>query len=413
MQVDGSGMQVVFTVNGPGEISGWLYPLAHALKALCPDISIAVCLLPCVYSTGAETSVLDWMPTIDVVCSVKQSIALITRNRLPTGMVRTKQTLVFHLGGEVALTVMLAKRLKAPIYAYTERPFPLQWMFRKVFYSGLHKLAQRISGNRPQVVGELMVDAAHLRRVSAHGTKDGRIMIALFPGSREYMAEFMLPYYAVIVDEFNSQRSDIDWVIAKADFVRMEFLRHLQMPPQERTWPARELRFGEAGNTQWLETPSGNRMRILAGKEVLSLADFALTIPGTNTGEIAASGIPMIVVVPTYLGHDVPLPGIGGHLGRIPVIGRMLKLAVGRSLLRSLPLLSQPNRRAGRMIVPEFVGQGLHPQIKAALTDLLASDTQDLRNAVRDAMGMAGAAQILASEIKAFFQTEPVTRQQP
>ena len=64
----------------------------------------------------------------------------------------------------------------------------------------------------------------------------------------------------------------------------------------------------------------------------------------------------MVVVLPTYIGHIVPLPGLAGHLGRLPGVGRALKTALGYRMLRGLPLLAQPNRRTGRMIVPELVG---------------------------------------------------------
>jgi lipid-A-disaccharide synthase len=113
--------------------------------------------------------------------------------------------------------------------------------------------------------------------------------------------------------------------------------------------------------------------------------------------------MPMVVVLPTYLGHEVPLPGLAGHVGRLPLIGKMLKLYFGYKVLHGLPLLSQPNRRAGTKIVPELVGEGLHPAINAALRGYLDQDTTALGAQIRDAMGKGGAAQKLAAEVAAFF----------
>lgn len=394
--------QIVFTVNGPGEISGWMFPLIRALRADIPNLRIAVCLLPCVYSTGAEVSVLQSLG-VEVAVSVRDSLALIFRGRWPAGLSRSAPTLLFHLGGEVALTVLLSKRLRAPLYAYAERPLPYGFAFARVFYNGLNQLPARIAATPEAAVGELMVDAAQLRRDAAQSARTGRPTVGLFPGSREYMAEFLLPYYAVTVDALSAERPDIDWVMARADFVRMEFLRTLKTPPEDRTWPAHPLSFHEDGDAAWLQTPAGNRIRILRGAEVLGLADCALTIPGTNTGEIAASGMPMVVVLPTYLGHKVPLPGLAGHLGRLPFVGKMLKLYFGYKVLHGLPLLSQPNRRSGRRIVPELVGEGLHPAINDALRGYLDHDTSALQDEIRNAMGKGGAAQKLAAAVADFF----------
>lgn len=402
MQGNRKAPQIVFTVNGPGEISGWMFPLITALRAKIPDLRIAVCLLPCVYSTGAETTVLKSLG-VEVAVSVRDSLALIFRGRIPAGLDRTAPTLIFHLGGEVALTVLLSRRLRAKLYAYAERPLPYGFAFARVFYNGLNKLPARIATTPEAAVGELMVDAARLRRDAAQSARTGRPTVGLFPGSREYMAEFLLPYYAVTVDALSAERPEIDWVMARADFVRMEFLRHLAAPPEDRTWPAHPLSFHQQGDAAWLQTPAGNRIRILRGAEVLGIADCALTIPGTNTGEIAASGIPMVVVLPTYLGHKVPLPGLAGHMGRLPLVGKMLKLYFGYKVLHGLPLLSQPNRRAGRRIVPELVGEGLHPAINAALRGYLDGNGAALGAEIRDAMGKGGAAEILSESVAAFF----------
>jgi lipid-A-disaccharide synthase len=253
------------------------------------------------------------------------------------------------------------------------------------------------------LIGELMVDAAALRRAGVARPPDSRPRIGLFPGSREYMVEFLLPYFAVTVDAVSARHPEVDWLMARADFVRMDFLRQLAPPPEPRHWPAATLRFGEAGPDTWLETPAGNRIRILPGREVLALADLALTIPGTNTGEIAASGTPMVVILPTYRGDEVPLPGLAGHLGRLPLIGKALKTLFGYRLLNSLPLLAQPNRRAGRMIVPELIGTDLHPRISSEIEQILTTDTTALREKIRQAMGRPGASDRLAGEIGAFF----------
>lgn len=400
-------VRVIFTVNGPGEVSGWLYPLSRALKALCPTADLTVCLLPCVFATGAEKRVIAELGTIDRVLDRKESLRLILTGRRPEGWSGGAPALVFHLGGEVALTVLLARRLGASLYAYAERPLPWSFLFRRVFYNGLNRLPQRIASQADLLVGELMVDAARLRRAPEQvGAKPGMRTVALYPGSREYLAEPLLPYYAFVVEALAAKRPQTRWLIARADYVSMSLLRNLPPPPEGHRWPALALRFGEDERQAWLETPAGVRIEIASAAEAMARADLALTIPGTNTGELAAAGVPMVVVLPTYLGHMVPLPGLAGHLGRLPGVGRALKTVFGHRMLRRLPLLAQPNRRAGRMIVPELVGEGLNSRIEAELLALIDGDNTALSLALAKAMGRAGAAERLSAEIAAFFGTQ-------
>lgn len=394
--------QVVITVNGPGEVAGWLYPLSVELKRRYPQVRIVACVVPCVFSTGAETDVLRALRHVDAVCSTRQTLSMILRGRLPDAIAPDLPTLVFHMGGDVTLSLALGWRLKATKFAYVEVPIPMNRFFDKLFYNGLTPVKGASEGG---TVGELMVDAAALRRAETAAVRDASAgkCIALYPGSRSYMAEFLLPYYAVTVDALSARRPGLEWVMARADFISMAYLRDFPQPPQDRTWQAHPLSFDEDETGAWLQTPAGNRIRILDGPKVLGLADLALTIPGTNTGELAASGVPMVVVVPTYLGHKVPLPGIAGHLGKLPLVGRLLKLAFGWARVRKLGLMAQPNVRAGRQIVPEFVGEGLHGDIQAALEQLLDSDTAALSDEIRATMGQPGAARALAGEIAAHF----------
>ena len=103
-----------------------------------PDVKIWVCLLPCVFSSGSEKKVLQDLSYVDSVCDTKESLSLIFRNKFPAEVTDRKVNLIFHLGGEVALTVLLAKRLKSKLFAYVEHPISYQVSFEKVFFSGLN-----------------------------------------------------------------------------------------------------------------------------------------------------------------------------------------------------------------------------------------------------------------------------------
>ncbi|MCR9136016.1 MAG: hypothetical protein NXI27_08480 [Alphaproteobacteria bacterium] len=395
--------QVIITVNGPGEVSAWLYPLAKAVKRLRPDIKICVALLPCVFSTGAERQVVEDLNIADAVCDTDESWDLIFKNKMPAGFEKVPQGLIFHFGGEQFLTWLLSMRMGYELYAYVEEPFFLHSRFKKVFFSGLNPLPEKHVRDQSKLVGELMVDAATLRRSQNRRQTDSRKMVGLFPGSRENIVQYLLPFYAVIVDSISREHPDTNWVMAKADFISLDFLS--DFPPLDDGRPLEAGRFHlrSDGEIHWLETENGNRIEISTNSDVLARADIALTIPGTNTGEIAASGIPMVLVLPTYWGETSPLPGLAGHVARIPFAGRYIKRALAHLTLRNLPYLAQPNRRSNEMIVPEIVGKVSSQQVHEALAGLLASDNSKMVEDLRAAMGQPGAADRLALEISDYL----------
>lgn len=394
--------QVVFTANGPGEVAAWLWPVTHALRTAAPALRLHAFLLPCVFSSGTEAAVAERLGTLDSVSAVRDSLAFVRTGRRPAGLVAGR-TLVVHLGGEVALTRILGWRLGAPLWAYAEAPFGGIRAFERIYFSGLNPVPDRWAAP-DRLIGDLMVDAAALRRALAPPRRAGTgPMLGLFPGSRDYAVRRLLPWYAWFVNALAGDRPDLTFAIAKADFVPDQVLEDLPPPPPDAPWPTAGVQLVREGADRWLETDRGVRIEILTNREVLARADAALTIPGTNTGEIAAAGIPMAVVAPLYLSEQVPLPGLAGHIGRIPVLGPAVKRAVLARQLRRMPLLALPNRRAGRMIVPEFVGRAFHDDVLATLRRLLGGDTAAIRADLTAAMGPPGAAARLAADIAAHF----------
>ncbi|CAI5481757.1 unnamed protein product [Closterium sp. Yama58-4] len=120
---------------------------------------------------------------------------------------------------------------------------------------------------------------------------------------------------------------------------------------------------------------------------LLSQCSLALTTVGTNTAELAALGVPMVVVLPT-LSLELFQGGAGGVLGLLPALlpagpAAALTRFLNASLLRSLPFLAWPNRWAGREVVPEVVGE-VGPGEVAAVAARLLGDAPAL-----DAMGSA------------------------
>lgn len=399
--------QVLITINGPGEISAWLRPLAAAIKARDPSLRIFVCLLPCVYSSGAELGVLNGIDEVDGAASVRDSLKLIALRRSPAGLDLQADTLVVRLGGDMVLSSWLARRIHAPAFAYTERPNPVLKRFDRIFYTGLNPMPDKIGARATEYIGEMMVDAAASKRGGLSAPDADAKVIGVFPGSRSYMAEFMLPYYAPAIDLVAAERPDVRWLMARSDFVTDDWLRAFPAPPDTRNWTAGALTFHEDERAQWFQTEAGTRIEVCPNAQVFRQMKAALTIPGTNTGEMAAAGIPMVTVLPTYrhVAENVPLRGLSGHVSRLPFIGMRLKIMATEAVLRNPGFLSQANRRAGRFIVPELIGQDLHTRVAEALKIQLDDTEGAIGREIQSIMGAPGTADRFADHVVGHFRT--------
>ena len=60
-----------------------------------------------------------------------------------------------------------------------------------------------------------------------------------------------------------------------------------------------------------------------------------------------ALGLAMAALWPWVIG-PAPLPGLAGHLDRVPLVGRYIKRFMSHQVLKRMRFLSHPNRRTGR-----------------------------------------------------------------
>lgn len=400
-------LQIIVTVNGPGEVASWLHPLATALKQRLPSARLCVAVVPCVFSAGSELAVVKKLPYVDASCSVSETMDLIWRNRLPEGFRKNTPGFVLHLGGDTIFTVLIAKRLGLPLLGYAERPLALGWFFDKVFYSGFEKLPPK--DKLAEVVGEMMVDAARMRCPDRRPARSGRLAVGLYPGSRDYLAKYMLPFYGAVAESVAETRPDIDWMLGKSDFLSAEFLRAIPDVDDGRPLEGVNLRWEEDDGRAFLVTPRGIRIEVASAGKTAAKANVAVTLPGTNTAELSALGVPMIVTVPTWESDKVPMPGLAGHIGRLPVVGKYIKRGLGHMILRRIGFISHPNRRMNRMVVPEIVGHITAAQIADAVIASLDADTQRLEDELRSIMGPAGASQRLVAGLVEFLQAPDLT----
>ncbi len=398
--------QIVFTVNGPGEVASWLTPLVGELKRVRPDLYVSVALVPCVFSSGGETAVAKSLPQVDAVCSVQDSWAFSLKGKLPAGFREDLPGIVFHLGGDPFFSQTFAKRMHLPALAYIERKISVQWMYDRVFYSGFDHIPSKQLKPNDKVIGEMIVDAAVARTPNRRAARGERVTIGLYPGSRDYMVKYLLPFYAIVVDRLAKQMPNLDWVIAKAGFLPLDAFRSLENVDDGRAMAGVGVRMIERDGATFMVTPGGVEMLLTDNGEVAARSDVVVTLPGTNTAELAALGVPMVMVLPTWSVEITPLPGLGGHLARIPVIGLWLKRKAAAAAISRYKFFTHPNRRADKLLVPELVGEVTPDELETALDSLIRSDTSQLERDLRATMGAPGAARRLAGEIVDYLEQQ-------
>lgn len=159
------------------------------------------------------------------------------------------------------------------------------------------------------------------------------------------------------------------------------------------------------GHVWQVRTSGGLELPAVQGwqYDVMSLASLAITIPGSNTAEMAALGLPMVVVTPLNKPEMIPLEGIPGLVGGIPLIGRHIKRQAVLAAAKRIPYTALPNRRAQAEVVPELTGE-LHPEdIAIAVGNLMRSPEKlkAMSQGLKQVMGEPGAARMVAETIAA------------
>lgn len=390
--------RIILTVNGPGELAGWACPLAAAVQRANRRVGVDVALMPCVFATGAEPDVAARLPGIGAVSTPAHTMRWLLRGLLPAGFNTHVPSLILHLGGEPLLSLLLARQLRCGCDAYVEGRISSMRRFDRVFARDT-VVAQHLPCPST-AVGDLAVDAARLKCPDRHAPRAGEPpTIGLFPGSRRAFYTHMLPFFLRVAGLAAPRMPGARWVIGRADFVSPDDLTAAA------TRPARTIIEGDGA--QPVAGPEGIRLITDAGvpvsvascSDVLSHATIVLTLPGTSTAELAALGIPMVVCGPTHRLADVPMPGLLGHVGRLPVVGRPLKHVATRVYASRMPYFAHPNRRAGRMIVPEVIGRITAADVAETLVQTLSTPHHHLAHGLTTIMGPPGAADRLAAAL--------------
>ncbi len=112
-------------------------------------------------------------------------------------------------------------------------------------------------------------------------------------------------------------------------------------------------------DTQWkVVTKTGSEILLVEEKryEAISISHLIMTIPGTNTLEATYLETPMVVAIPLNKPEAIPLDGLAGLVGGLPVAGSLIKRRMVKQYSKRIKFAAIPNIRADREIVPEIRG---------------------------------------------------------
>ncbi|MBW4530224.1 MAG: lipid-A-disaccharide synthase [Aphanothece saxicola GSE-SYN-MK-01-06B] len=399
-----AGSAIVLVSNGPGELSTWVRPLAeqlHGLEPLRPrdptaSTSLRLVLVPCPNATGAEHRVAEGWGLFERVLPATRFWWLLLRPRRHGPW--PERGVVVFLGGDQFWTVLLSARLGYRHLTYAEwvARWP-RWNDRIAVMgpAAAGRLAPRWQG-RATVVGDLMADLSTLARQDAPLPSGD--WVALLPGSKRAKLLVGVPFLLETADRLAALRPGCRFLLPVAPTTSVRELLAYggpSNPLNRRQGSGEPHRQGDE-----LVTAAGTRILLLEqhpAHAALSQCALALTTVGANTAELGALAVPMIVLVPTqHLAVMQAWDGWLGLLARLPLLRRLVGVALTAWRMRHRGFLAWPNISAGRAVVPERVGPIEPAQIAAEAADWLehperlAAMADDLRS-LRGAPGAVAA----------------------
>ncbi len=316
-------MRVTILTNGPGELWGWVRPVASELRER--GHSISLWLLPCPFSSSHEREAASLLGVDKLQGPSSTSVTW-------QEAAHEKTDRIIQMGGDISFGLRMSKFSKAPLTVYSYR-------HRKEIKGVKLLTAFQEQVNFPSVtaIGDLVKDSLETAStvsdvVRWNWKKDPASPRILFlPGSRPQIRSAVMNWLCEL-------RDNIKTLIPNA---RIRSLFPQFMP--------------EIEIKQWKKAGL-NPVRASAALAMRN-ADFAVTQPGTNNFEMMHCGLAGVVIAPEKFLDYMPVAGLAGFVAGLPVVGRIIRR---KALLHTVNkwngYISLPNRTFNKNILPEMWG---------------------------------------------------------
>lgn len=343
--------------NSPGEIAGWLKPIAASVRQRWPKCQIKVILLPCPFATGAESRVLtenledlEIIPASDYLKLFRLSAQ------------EQRNSVLLHLGGDLMYSALLLWRWKIPAWSYQWGRRWWDWAFAGYFikdeghYDWLR--AHKIPLDKTTVVGDLVVDDVRMSMEAYLARHDGKLpehhdnLISFLPGSRYIELSNLAPFFLETAKLMLQKDPNLRFQMIISPFIEpYRLAKALTTPPHPALGGLKGRLVGDTLTAEGISIDLIRQNRLPR----ISSSQLVISIPGTKTAEAASLGVPQLVFVPMNRPEYIPVTGLLGLLDWIPG-GRFVKGMLLSSMQRKLDLyVSQPNILAQKDIIPEII----------------------------------------------------------
>ena len=381
---------IIFS-NSPGEVSTWVAPVVERLgrHPALADYRVFLVIHPCQFASGNEPFVAMSFPGIDTIVPPKQYMRHVLSGTWRKRYGVKQEGIVLSLGGSLKHPVVFKKRVRVsyPLYAYTNNPDLHGWerSYERIFvrneYVRDKYLKRGIPESKLMIVGDLVRSTIVINkeRTSARGElgiADHETMIVFMPGSRDFEVSFMLPAFLRVIDDLTDTFSNIRVFVLKSPYVPYEWIdRALARGGKIKEGDTLGGTLRQESGAFVIHLSPKKRVRILEGglEEWGEGIDMAVTLPGSNTMQLAYRKIPMLTVMPLNRPDIIPFVGVLAVLKWIPLIGRPILKKAALAYSRRFRFASLPNIYQNREIVPELFGVIRTEDITNLLVKMLKS----------------------------------------
>lgn len=398
-------MHVFIVTNSPGEVMGWVRPAAEKLKEKLKEAIITVVIPPCQYASGMEDKVARKLSAVDYVVGPSQYLKYLFWGKKPSSFRQAKKGVIVFLGGDPFHALLLSKRLKLPAVAYIQK---LRWKryFKKfmVLNEVVREkfIAQGAKEEKVVVVGDLTKDSIKLG-MSAKETlrywalDSEHFIISLLPGSRPEEIRYMTPFFLEVAELIRKEFPLSQFLLIRSPFISKKELNTVGEEELSKAFSGVKAKLKREDGQWRLITKSGLEALVVEEKryEAISISHLIITIPGTNTLESTYLGTPMVVAIPLNKPEAIPLDGLAGLVGGLPVVGSLIKRQMVKQYSKRIKFAAIPNIRADREIVPEIRGIIGSADVARKVIELLRSPArltqmkEELRKIARTTEGAA------------------------
>jgi len=409
------GFDIVIITNGPGELSAWVKPIVEQLSKTLPNLRIIIALVPCPYASGNEYEIASKLEGVTKVLDTKETLSFLFSNKLPNDFKFKNKGVVIHLGGDQFFTVLMGWKTKFDTTVYTEKHILWSAIIDKYFLSDQNIYANaRLKGipaSKLSIVGNLMVDSVKPKMNSMEtreriGISHTNLVVSFLPGSKPFKVNYATPFMLKVADYLAMKNPDIQFIMSQSPYTPLyQLVGSVTNKKYISALGGISAKFGKTKNGNVLVTEQGTMISIIPPEfqyEAYQISDLCITLPGTNTAELAILGIPMLVIAPLNAIQHIPFDGILGRIADIPLIKKLLKTIMAKIILKKIKYLALPNQKQGKFLVPEMVGNILPIEVAVNAYELLqdAYKRRELAIQLKGLMGKEGTARNIVDKIK-------------